>query len=180
MSASQSKPTIRVSHLSTSDFGEVWFADGPHGLWRINYGTDRARFLADLAGDGVAFVEDERATSATRKALAEYFAGKRREFALPIDWSRVSGFTRKALQVCARIPYGQTLSYGEVAAKAGSPGGARAVGQAMGKNPFPPVVPCHRVLAAGKRLGGFSGNLSYKRALLELEGAEARPNGKRR
>ena len=117
-----------------------------------------------------------KSTTKTEKLLSEYFAGKRREFPVRVDWSRLTGFTRRALQVCARIPYGQTLSYGEVASRAGSPGGARAVGQAMARNPFPIIIPCHRVLASGGKLGGFSGGLHFKRALLDLEGAEAKPN----
>ena len=167
---------IRYGQLDTGEFGEVWFAESDRGLWRVNFGTTKERFLKELHADGVIPVSDPRATAKTQKLLAEYFAGKRREFPVKIDWSRVDGFTRKALQVCAKIPYGKTLSYGEVAARAGSPGGARAVGQAMGRNPFPIIVPCHRVVASGGRIGGFSGGLHFKRALLDLEGAQAKPN----
>jgi methylated-DNA-[protein]-cysteine S-methyltransferase len=167
---------VRYGSLSTVDLGEVWFAENDHGLWRIEFGRTKDRFLADLHRDGVDAVADAKSTAKTRKLLGEYFAGKRREFPVKVDWTRVHGFTRKALQVCAKIPYGKTLSYGEVAERAGSPGGARAVGQAMSRNPFPIVVPCHRVLAANGRLGGFSGGLHFKRALLDLEGAYARPN----
>jgi methylated-DNA-[protein]-cysteine S-methyltransferase len=171
--------TVRVSHFTVPEFGEVWFAEGGRGLWRVNFGSTKERFLQELHQDGVDVKFDARATARTEKLLREYFAGKRREFPVKVDWTRLSGFTRKALQVCAKIPYGKTLSYGEVAERAGSPGGARAVGQAMSKNPFPIVVPCHRVLASGGRIGGFSGGLHFKRALLDLEGADAKPNGRR-
>jgi methylated-DNA-[protein]-cysteine S-methyltransferase len=167
---------VRYGYLETVDLGVVWFAENDRGLWRIEFGRTRERFLGDLHRDGVEAVADAKSTAKTKKLLEEYFAGKRREFPVKVDWTRVDGFTRKALQVCAKIPYGKTLSYGEVAARAGSPGGARAVGQAMSKNPFPIVVPCHRVLAANGRLGGFSGGLHFKRALLDLEGAQAKPN----
>lgn len=176
MAVTKTQKRVFYSHIATEGVGEVWFAQGQGGIWRIEFGRDRERFLADLARDGVEAVADERSTAITRKALKEYFAGKRREFPIAIDWSRLDGFTRKALQVCARIPYGKTLSYGEVAARAGSPGGARAVGQAMAKNPFPIIVPCHRVLASGGKIGGFSGGLHFKRSLLDLEGARAKPN----
>lgn len=174
-----SKPDrVYYAHLDSAEFGEVWFAESKRGLWRVSFGTTRERFLGELHADGVEAVSDTKATARTQKLLREYFARQRREFPVTIDWSRVNGFTRKALQVCAKIPYGKTLSYGEIAARAGSPGGARAVGQAMGKNPFPIVVPCHRVVASGGKIGGFSGGLHYKRALLELEGVEPKSNGR--
>lgn len=178
--AKQTEPVrVYYSHFDTKDCGEVWFAESKRGLWRVNFGTNEERFMDDLRRDGVEMVEDPKATVETQKLLAEYFAGKRKDFPVAIDWSRVDGFTRKALQVCAKIPYGKTLTYGEVAERAGSPGGARAVGQAMGKNPFPIIVPCHRVVASGGKIGGFSGGLHFKRALLELEGLDPKSNGKR-
>lgn len=167
---------VRYSRVSTTDLGDIWFAESDRGLWRVEFGRTKDRFLADLRRDGVKAVADTMATAKTRALLGEYFAGKRQEFPVKIDWSRLHGFTRKALAVCAKIPYGKTLSYGEVAERAGSPGGARAVGQAMAKNPFPIIIPCHRVLASGGKLGGFSGGLHFKRALLDLEGADAKPN----
>jgi methylated-DNA-[protein]-cysteine S-methyltransferase len=167
---------VRYSHLSTDEVGDVWFSESDQGLWRIEFGRSKEQFLAELASDGVVAKPDDKSTESTRRLLREYFAGKRHEFPVKIDWSRLEGFTRKALQVCARIPHGKTMSYAEVAARAGSPGGARAVGQAMAKNPFPIIVPCHRVLKSDGSLGGFSGGLHFKRALLELEGARAKPN----
>jgi len=179
MAARSIPEKVNFSHINTRDLGEIWFAESDRGLWRIEFGRTKERFLADLGHDGVAAVSDAKATAKTQKLLSEYFAGKRKDFPVKVDWSRLNGFTRKALQVCAKIPYGKTLSYGEVAERAGSPGGARAVGQAMAKNPFPIIVPCHRVLASGGKIGGFSGGLHFKRALLDLEGAVAKPNGKR-
>ncbi len=92
---------------------------------------------------------------------------------VPLDWSGVPPFHRGVYEVTRAIPPGTTLSYGEVAARVGSPGAARAVGQALGANPFPVVVPCHRVLAAGGQIGGFSagGGAATKRRMLEAEGA---------
>ena len=96
---------------------------------------------------------------------------------VPIALDRVPPFARRVYEVVRTIPAGETLSYGEVAAAVGSPGAARAVGQALGRNPFPLVVPCHRVLAAGGRIGGFTaqGGTSIKAEMLAAEGVTPRP-----
>jgi len=101
--------------------------------------------------------------------IAEYLAGERRVFALQLDWRGISDFGRRVLQACQQIPYGQTETYGGLAKIIGSPGAARAVGQALGHNRLPLVVPCHRVIAADGSLGGFGGGLSLKQRLLDLE-----------
>jgi len=106
-----------------------------------------------------------------RRELDEYFAGRRREFDLPLDWQLTGGFTRKVLRETARIPFGETRSYMQMAASAGSPRAHRAAGSALGANPIPIVVPCHRVLRSGGGLGGYGGGLEVKRELLRLEGA---------
>ena len=105
-----------------------------------------------------------------RRELDEYFEGERREFDLPLDWRLTSGFVNKVLRETARIPFGETRSYGEMAASAGSPRAFRAAGSALGANPIPIVVPCHRVLRSGGALGGYGGGLDVKMKLLELEG----------
>ena len=105
-----------------------------------------------------------------RRELDEYFAGRRREFDLPLDWQLTGGFTRKVLRETARIPFGETRSYMQMAASAGSPRAHRAAGSALGANPIPIVVPCHRVLRSGGGLGGYGGGLEVKRELLRLEG----------
>jgi methylated-DNA-[protein]-cysteine S-methyltransferase len=164
--------TISYDKISIKELGDVWFAVGPKGLWRVDIGGSQLNFLEQLLHDGVTVESNRTATASTRRSLTEYFAGKRRTFDLKIDWSRVDGFTRKALQVCARIPHGRTMSYGEIAARAGNPGAARAAGTAMSKNPFPIVVPCHRVIKFDGSLGGFSGNLQHKCFMLLLEGID--------
>jgi methylated-DNA-[protein]-cysteine S-methyltransferase len=95
--------------------------------------------------------------------------------AVPLDMERLPAFQRAVYEIARTIPPGDTLTYGEIAARLGDPGTARAVGQALGSNPFPIVVPCHRVLAAGGRLGGFSahGGTATKLRLLTLERARA-------
>jgi methylated-DNA-[protein]-cysteine S-methyltransferase len=107
-----------------------------------------------------------------RRQLDDYFAGRRRSFDLPLDWSRTSGFQRTVLQeLHAEIGFGRTVTYGELAARVGHPEASRAVGIAMASNPLPVVVPCHRVVASGGKLGGFGGGLETKRWLLTHEGS---------
>ena len=105
-----------------------------------------------------------------RRELDEYFAGTRQDFDLELDLTLARPFARKILAATARIPFGSTSTYGEIAAEAGSPGAARAAGGALGSNPIPIVVPCHRVLARNGTLHGYTGGLHRKQQLLELEG----------
>ena len=106
-----------------------------------------------------------------RRELDEYFAGRRRHFELALDWTLVGPFGRRVLSATSAIPYGGVLTYSEVAAEAGNPRASRAAGNALGANPMPIVVPCHRVLRRGGALGGYGGGLPRKQFLLELEGA---------
>ena len=105
-----------------------------------------------------------------RRQLDDYFEGRRQDFDVPIDWALTAGFTRKVLQATARIPFGAVSSYREVATEAGSPRAVRAAGNALGSNPIPIIVPCHRVLRTGGDLGGYTGGLEKKEHLLRLEG----------
>jgi O-6-methylguanine DNA methyltransferase len=102
--------------------------------------------------------------------LRRYAAGERVTFHVTLDWSRYTPFQQAVWQATQRIPYGETRSYGWIAQAIGRPRAARAVGQALGANPTPIVVPCHRVVTSDGRLGGFGGGLDLKRRLLALEG----------
>ncbi|MFC9112561.1 MULTISPECIES: methylated-DNA--[protein]-cysteine S-methyltransferase [Streptomyces] len=105
-----------------------------------------------------------------------YFAGERDSFELPLDWSLISGFNREVLRELARgVPFGTVVGYGDLAGRVGQPGAAQAVGMAMGANPLPVVVPCHRVVESGGGIGGFGGGLEAKRRLLALEGVLPEP-----
>jgi methylated-DNA-[protein]-cysteine S-methyltransferase len=108
--------------------------------------------------------------------LDEYFAGKRRQFDLPLA-PRGTEFQRRVWRALREIPYGQTVSYGELARRIGKPNASRAVGLANGANPLPIIVPCHRVIGADGSLTGFGGGLPIKRTLLALEGAGAEESG---
>jgi len=103
--------------------------------------------------------------------LAEYIAGRRREFGISLDFGSAAAFSRQVWSETESIPWGRTRSYGDLARRLGSPGAARAVGQALGRNPIPILVPCHRVLQSGGGLGGYSGGLEWKQRLLRHEGA---------
>lgn len=103
------------------------------------------------------------------RALIQYFAGKPVTFNVPLNWDRLTPFQGKVLKIVKNIPYGMTMSYGEVAKILGYRSGARAVGGAVAANPWLLVVPCHRVLAANKGLGGFSSGLGWKEILLQME-----------
>ena len=105
-----------------------------------------------------------------RRQLDEYFAGERRRFELPVDLRLAREFAAAVMKELARVPYGQLTTYGALAAKAGRPRAARAVGTIMNRNPVPIVLPCHRVVGSNGSLVGYGGGLARKRALLELEG----------
>jgi len=126
-----------------------------------------------IVGEPVRWEESRSRTGETRAQLEEYFAGKRKQFTIPLDL-RGTEFRKRCWKELLRIPYGETRTYGEIARAVGSPAGFRAVGQANHFNPIAIIVPCHRVLQTGKRLGGYGGGLPVKALLLRLEGAEFR------
>jgi methylated-DNA-[protein]-cysteine S-methyltransferase len=161
-----------------SPFGELLLATSRRGLLRVAFPEEDVDSVLERISRRISprIVEAPSRLDRARRELDEYFAGRRRAFDLELDWSLVGGpFGRKVLRVTSEIPYGGVLSYREVAADAGSPRGSRAAGNALGSNPIPIVVPCHRVLHTGGGLGGYGGGLDRKRWLLELEGALTPP-----
>jgi methylated-DNA-[protein]-cysteine S-methyltransferase len=171
MSLSSYDPRPRLARM-------VWDTPvGPLGLVRRNGRLARIHFHADpvsfpfevertygSAGEGRAEPFDD-----VRRQLEEYFAGRRLVFRLPLDLDQGTPFQRRVWKGLLSIPYGQTLSYRDLARTIGQPSASRAVGAANGKNPLPIVVPCHRVVAADGSIGGFSGGLDTKKKLLGLE-----------
>jgi len=152
--------------------GPVMLAATGEGLVMLSYVEDglepRLERLAREVSPRV--VELPSRLDRGRRELEEYFAGSRRGFDLPIDWRLIRGFTRAVLERTAAIPFGGVSTYGAVAADAGSPRGSRATGNALGSNPIPIVIPCHRVLRSGGAIGGYTGGVERKRFLLDLEG----------
>jgi len=140
------------------------------GLDFVAGDPDREALAARAAGRRRPFVWDPVRCTAVARQLADYFAGRRQDFDLPVD-PPGTPFQRQVWAELARIPYGRTVSYGELARRVGRPAAARAVGAANGANPVPIVLPCHRVIGADGSLTGYGGGLPIKRALLALEGA---------
>ncbi|GAA2802695.1 methylated-DNA--[protein]-cysteine S-methyltransferase [Saccharopolyspora taberi] len=152
-----------------SPVGDLTVVAGDSGLRQVAFsGPERV-----LPGyDGVELREDGGPAAAVSAQLADYFAGRRRDFDLPIDWDTVQGLRLHVLRTLhEQVGFGETVSYRGLAERSGRPEAARAVGTIMGSNPVPIVVPCHRVLASGGGLGGFGPGLEAKRRLLVLEGS---------
>jgi methylated-DNA-[protein]-cysteine S-methyltransferase len=156
-----------------SPFGTLLLAATKRGLVRVAFPEENVDTTLERLALRISprIVQAPGPLEQMRRELDEYFDGRRRQFELALDWTLVGPFARRVLDVTSEIPYGGVLSYAEVAAEAGSPRGSRAAGNALGSNPIPIVVPCHRVLRSGGALGGYGGGLDRKRFLLELEGA---------
>jgi methylated-DNA-[protein]-cysteine S-methyltransferase len=149
-----------------SALGELWVTTTAAGVLRVSWDAEGERPASGGSG----------ADAVLAQALAEldaYAAGRRRAFEVAVDLRGVGGFRRRVLEELMHVPYGRVVTYAELAARAGRPRAARAVGRCMATNPVPVIVPCHRVLAAGHRIGGYSGGrgLDTKASLLLLEGA---------
>ncbi len=155
-----------------SPVGDLLLAATPAGLVRIAYldGDSLDGVLTGLARRvSPRVLSSPRRLDAPRRELEEYFAGRRRAFDISLDRRLLGPFGRRILTATAAIPYGSVSTYAEIARAAGSPRGARAAGNALGANPLPIVLPCHRVLRAGGKLGGYTGGLDRKRTLLAIE-----------
>ena len=156
-----------------SPLGELHTAVTRKGVVRLGFAEQGsqetiARELAQRLSARI--VHAPRMLDPLKRELDEYFAGRRTSFDVDLDWALIGPFAQRVLARTAAIPYGSHSSYGQIAAQAGSPRGARAAGNALGSNPIAIVIPCHRVLHAGGGLGGYGGGLPRKRWLLELEG----------
>lgn len=165
--------TVHYTALSTP-IGRVFVAATNAGLVRVSFRQTEAAFTAALRR----WLRADVATSPTKLApitrqLDAYFRGGRRTFDLPLDLSTLTAFQRRVLQATRGVPAGKVVSYGEIARRIGCPRGSRAVGQALGSNPVPIVIPCHRVISGSGNLGGYTGGLHIKKRLLQLEGVRA-------
>jgi methylated-DNA-[protein]-cysteine S-methyltransferase len=159
--------------LTDSPLGALAVFVTPLGLVRVAY--EREGFdvvLSEVAKQiSPRILEAAERTDPVRRQLDDYFERRLRRFVLPIDWMLVRGFGVGVLRATAAIPYGTLSTYREVAAQAGSPNAYRAAGNALGHNPIPIVVPCHRVVHSTGGLGGYTGGLDRKEFLLRLEGS---------
>ena len=148
-----------------SPVGPLLLTCSDHGLVSIHFHSTKPP-----RGKNTIWVEDAGKTAACRQQLEEYFAGKRREFTLPLDL-RGTEFQLSCWNVLLEIPYGKTCTYADIARRIRKPNAFRAVGMANHDNPIPIIVPCHRVIGADGSLTGYGGGLPLKEKLLELEGA---------
>ena len=158
--------------LEDTPVGRLLVGVTDHGVCRISYDPDPDRELEELARlHGPRVLRSARPVDRLHRELDEYFAGRRRHFDLEPDIRVVPEFNRRVLEELARVEYGETTTYGALAARSGSPHAARAVGTVMNRNPVPIVLPCHRVIGADGKLVGYGGGLDRKVMLLRLEGA---------
>ena len=158
-----------------SPLGPLWIAVGPRGVLAIHYGAKPdPRDLARISRTyGPAVLPDRRSCDRVLTELDQYFAHRRRSFDLDVDLTPLTPFQRRVLAATALVPYGELTTYRQVARRAGNEQASRAAGGAIGSNPIPIVVPCHRVVASDGSLGGYAGGLPAKRRLLALELGEA-------
>jgi methylated-DNA-[protein]-cysteine S-methyltransferase len=169
----ETRPPVYYCALPTP-IGRLLVAASEDGLVRVSFRQGEASFVRELRRRlGTAVVRSPAKTAEIVQQLRAYFAGERTTFDFRLDMRLLTPFQRRVLMAAAEVPAGQVVSYGEIARRIGQPRGSRAVGQALGKNPIPIVLPCHRVIASGGRIGGYGGGLAMKRKLLRLEGALA-------
>lgn len=179
------KPNRATRRVGTP-VGALTVTAGPEGVTGITWedpagGGEPADGAGAAESRGSAAARDarspaERTAVGAARQLAEYLRGERRSFDLVLDLEELPPFRRRVLEEMARIPYGETVSYGELAKRCGRPGAARAVGNAVGRNPVPVLLPCHRVVRADGSPGQYGGGRQRKRELLRLEGALPEPD----
>ncbi len=174
--AAQARPAAEAWYdvLAHSAIGAVYVGVTSRGLCAVRFGLSERQFVAALRHETRANpVRSAARAGAAARQLGEYLAGRRTAFEVPVDLSRMTAFQQEVLQAACQIPRGQVRTYSDLARQIGRPKAARAVGQALGSNPVPIVVPCHRVLAADGSLRGYSGGggIATKEQLLRLEGA---------
>jgi methylated-DNA-[protein]-cysteine S-methyltransferase len=156
-----------------SPFGPFTAAATGEGLVRLAFPEEPVDEVLERLASKLSprILEESARFDGVRRELEEYFSGKRRHFEVPLDRVLMSAFAKRVLAATSAIPYGGVSTYMEMATAAGSPRGSRAAGNALGSNPIPVIVPCHRVLHSTGGLGGYGGGLDRKRFLLQLEGA---------
>lgn len=155
-----------------SPFGPTFLAATPKGVLRLRWGVEDPEGTAEALTEDFPLWGVKRAPDRLRdrvEQIQDYFAGERREFDLSADLTGQTPFQRSVLEATAEIPFGRTVAYGELAERIGKPDASRAVGSALGRNPVPIVIPCHRVVRSDGGLGGYTAGTGYKEQLLELE-----------
>lgn len=160
--------------------GAIWILATDAGLREIRLSDREAPSRAEMRARGWKLVRRPRWTNPLKKTLESYLRGTEHRLDVPLDLAAGTSFQRKVWEAARTIPYGVASSYEDVARRAGYPRASRAVGNALGANPVPIVVPCHRVIHADRSIGGFSSGLTWKRFLLELERGQLEFSWKRK
>ena len=158
-----------------SPIGRLLLLGTSRGLLRVVFPNEDHDAVLGIVARRVSprIVDVPQRLDSIRRELDEYFRGERRTFDVDLDWALVGEFGRRVLGACAAVPYVSVTTYALLAQEIGSPRAARATGTALGSNPIPIVVPCHRVLRTGGGLGGYAGGVDVKEQLLRLEGVLA-------
>jgi methylated-DNA-[protein]-cysteine S-methyltransferase len=166
-------PEARYGFMETP-VGDVLVAASDQGVVEVSYLANHSRpeSLRDLERRGYLVYERQDAVRPVIDQLDEYFAHRRNDFDVPVDVGGVTDFTRSVLSATYRIPYGKVRTYGDIAGEIGKPKASRAVGNALGRNPIPVIIPCHRVVLASGAMGWYTGGPEIKRTLLGIEGVK--------
>lgn len=163
-------PRVEMATASVATpVGAIWILCTEKGIRELRLGGSAAPTAREGKERGISFVRRAAWTDAAERALAAYLAARAPLDALPLDVEAGTAFQRRVWEGARKIPVGGVWSYGELARRIGMPGASRAVGNALGANPVPIVIPCHRVIQSDQGIGGFSGGLRWKRFLLEHE-----------
>jgi O-6-methylguanine DNA methyltransferase len=165
------KPTAYYDVWPDTPVGPLLLAASDRGLCAISYGGSLDDFLRRMERRGFRPEPGPKRVRQAVEQLREYFAGRRRRFDISVDLAGQTPFQRQVLEAAARVPAGAVASYGDIARAIGRPTATRAVGAALGQNPVPIVVPCHRIIGSDGGLHGYGGGLDIKEKLLRLEGA---------
>jgi methylated-DNA-[protein]-cysteine S-methyltransferase len=158
--------------LMESPVGDLLIAITQDGVADISYlvNSDREASLGELEARGILAIERSARVEPVREQLREYFAHRRTEFTLPVDLHGITLFTQRVLKATSLVPFGKVRTYQDIAAEIGKPTASRAVGNALGRNPVPVIVPCHRVVRADGSMGWYTGGSRIKQTLLDIEG----------
>ncbi len=158
--------------LVSSPIGNLYVAVSDKGICEIAFaGRGVEGFFAELESRGFQVEPDQDSVTVAASQLQEYFGGDRVDFDVSVDLTGVSPFTRSVLDATAAVPFGTLTTYQEIARRIGKPAASRAVGNALGRNPIPVIVPCHRIVRSDWSMGGYTGGLDIKQKLLAIEGS---------